>query len=46
MMVNGWVAAAKAGAMSAAEFENAFHGAVTSGTIDESEAEAARRAVG
>lgn len=46
MMVNGWVAAAKAGAMSADEFENALHGATSSGTIDEAGAEAARRAAG
>lgn len=46
MMVNGWVAAAKAGAMNAEEFENALQGAVMGGTLDEAEAEAARRAAG
>ncbi len=46
MMVNGWIAATKAGAMSADEFENALQGAVSSGTLNEAEAEAARRAVG
>jgi hypothetical protein len=45
MMVNGWVAAAKAGAMSADEFEQALQGAVTAGTLDEAEAEAARNSV-
>lgn len=46
MMVNGWVAATKAGAMSAEDLENALQGAVSSGMLDEAEAEAARRAVG
>ena len=46
MMINGWVAAANAGAMSAEDFENALQGAISGGTIDGAEAEAARRAAG
>ena len=45
MMVNGWVAATKAGAMSAEDLENALQGAVTAGTLDEAEADAARKSV-
>jgi hypothetical protein len=46
MMVDGWIAATKAGAMSTADFEQTVANAVQGGMLTPAEAEAARSAVG
>jgi len=45
-MVDGWVSAAKSGALTADAFEEAISGAVESGMLTADEAETARQAVG
>ncbi len=45
MMIDGWVAATKGGAMTSDQFEKAIADAVTSGMLNGAEAEAARQAI-
>jgi hypothetical protein len=46
MMLNGWITARKAGALSEAEFESALGDAVSSGMVTAEEAAAARTQIG
>lgn len=46
MMIDGWVTATKAGAMTKDQFEESITGAITSGMLNEQEAAAARKSLG